>query len=65
MKDLTDYIKENWEEHFKNACKSCHTKTMNRLVHKKTGEEYPFCVECISRGFYNKEIFDVKYHREK
>lgn len=63
-KKMRDYITENFKEYFENACRSCHTKTKNRLVHKETGDEYPFCVKCINQGFYNKEIFEVKYHRE-
>jgi len=60
MRKFREYLKENWKEHIENYCRSCHAKTDVRLVHKETMVEYPFCQECVDKGFYNEEIFEVK-----
>jgi hypothetical protein len=59
MKDLMKYIKENSKDHIDNMCRSCSNKTDRRLIHKETKKEYPLCQNCIDKGFYNKEIFDI------
>lgn len=60
MKDIHEYIREHGEEFMKTHCRSCQGKADKKLIHKETMKEYPFCQKCIDKGFYNKQIFDIK-----
>lgn len=59
MRDITKYIEENSKEYIENMCRCCSKKTDKRLTHKETKKKYPFCQDCIEKGFFNKNIFDV------
>lgn len=38
-------------------CVSCDSLTNNKIKHKDTKIEYPFCYDCYIKGLYNKDIF--------
>jgi len=49
----------------KKKCVVCGNMTYQRLEHKTTKEQYPFCLECYRKNLYNDELFLFRNQRSK
>jgi len=50
---------EEYYQAMQRDCVVCGVETDNKIIHKTSKETYPLCLDCRSRGYYNKQIFDV------
>lgn len=44
-------------------CAYCRRQTANKIVHRITSKEFPFCLFCIKKELYNTDLFYNVYAR--
>ena len=56
---VTKYKYEKQRRREGMLCVVCSNPSDCQLKHKTTGKLIPFCKVCVSRGFYNKDLFII------